>query len=296
MRISVKQAIDQLSSNVVAIPTETVYGLAARIDVPDAIEKVFTLKNRPRENPLIVHLYSENDLHHYTDEPVDEELLDYWPGPLTLILKCKNLPEIITAGLPTAAFRVPNHPLTLEIIKMTGPLVAPSANLSGYPSATHYKHVENDFGLNFPVVDGGMCESGLESTIIAKKQGKWRILRLGAISAEELEKKLGYKPEVVKPSSKPECPGQLFKHYSPKAKLVFKGDADAVLGFRDRNYIFPLVSFGASDDPEEIASNLYDALRSLDLLGYKTVLVDINFPRDGLYSTIYERLLKASQE
>ncbi|MFN4174279.1 MAG: L-threonylcarbamoyladenylate synthase, partial [Parachlamydiaceae bacterium] len=211
MRISVQDAIDRLSNDVVAIPTETVYGLAARIDAPQAIEKVFTLKKRPRENPLIVHLYSHKELYHYTDESIEDELIDYWPGPLTFILKCKNLSETITAGLSTAAFRVPNHPLTLEIIKKTGPLVAPSANLSGYPSATHYKHVENDFGIDFPVVDGGMCESGLESTIIAKSQGKWRILRLGAISQEALEKKLGYKPEIVKPSSKPECPGQLFK-------------------------------------------------------------------------------------
>lgn len=296
MRITVKQAIELLEDSVVAIPTETVYGLAARIDRPDALEKVFTLKNRPKENPLIVHLASDQDLHFYTDEIVEEELLDYWPGPLTLILKAKNLSHTITAGLPTAAFRVPNHPHALEILKATGPFVAPSANLSGYPSATHYKHVENDFGIDFPVVDGGMCESGVESTIIAKKDGKWRILRLGAISAEELEKKLGYKPEVVKPSSKPECPGQLFKHYSPKAKLVFKGYADAVLGFVDREYGLPLVNLGASNDPEEIASNLYDALRSIDLLGYKTVLVDLDFPREGLYNTIFERLLKASQE
>lgn len=296
MRISVLDAINKLKNGVVAIPTETVYGLAARIDRPSVIENVFTLKNRPRENPLIVHLSSKDELPHFSDEEVEEKLLEYWPGPLTLILKAKNLPEIITAGLTTAAFRVPNHPLTLAILKETGPLVAPSANISGYPSATSYEHVENDFGVNFPVVDGGRCKRGLESTIIAKKDGKWRILRLGSLSAEELEKRLGYRPEVVKPSSKPECPGQLFKHYSPKAKLVFDGDADAVLGFSDRNYRLPLVSLGVSEDPYEISSNLYDALRSLDLLGYKTVLVDINFPRDGLYSTLYERLLKASQE
>lgn len=294
MRIPLSDAITLLDTGVVAIPTETVYGLAARVDRPDAIDQIFTLKNRPRENPLIVHLASPASLSHYTDEPIEPALLSLWPGPLTLVLPSKNLSSTITAGLPTAAFRVPDHPLALALLAQTGPLVAPSANLSGTPSATHPSHIEHDFGPDFPLLDGGPCANGLESTILAKKNGLWRILRLGALSAETLAPLLGYTPEIVAPSSKPECPGQLFKHYSPKARLVVEGPADAVLGFSDRAYPLPLVSLGPSTDPSTLASNLYDALRRLDTLGYGTVLIDTNFPRTGLYTTLYERLMKAA--
>lgn len=299
MRLTLEQAIHRLKDDVVAIPTETVYGLAASLYCPEAIEKIFTLKGRPRQNPLIIHLADPSEIPSWTTSlfPDYEKLSSLWPGPLTLVLQanCEKIPEIVRAGLPTAAFRVPALPLAQSLLKKTGPLVIPSANLSGRPSSTHPSHVEADFGLDFPVLEGGPSEKGVESTILGFREDRWRILRQGALSPEFFLPILNYLPEIARLTNDlPECPGQLFRHYAPKAKLVFSPPAVAVLGFKERSYSLPLISLGSLHNPYEVAHHLYQALRSLDEQNLTTVLLDLDFPHTGLWQTIRERLLKAS--
>lgn len=299
MRITLEAAVRQLRTDVVAIPTETVYGLAASLHCPDAIEKIFILKGRPRQNPLIIHLADAAEIQEWAHElpPDFDKLKSLWPGSLTLVLPARldKIPETARAGLPTAAFRIPAHPLTRSLLKRTGALVVPSANLSGRPSSTEPCHVESDFGPLFPVLDGGTCEKGLESTILGYHPPRWRLLRQGALTAESFLSLLSYCPEIV-PLNKdrPECPGQLFRHYAPKARLVLTGPAEAILGFTERTYSLPLIALGSLDNPAEVAHNLYHALRSLDEQNIATARLDLDFPTTGLWATLRERLLKAS--
>jgi len=303
MHIELDQAIQLLQDDlVIAIPTETVYGLAALLSSESAIGSIFTLKNRPAKNPLIVHIadHSQAEPLMRTKPPFFDKLSDrYWPGPLTLVVPASDqVPSIVRAGLPTVGLRVPNHPLTRALLRDAGPLVAPSANISGRPSSTCPNHVENDFGENFPVLSGGSCDKGLESTILVFNNGKWELGRLGAIPREELESFLGYSLNTSS-SEKPLCPGQHFQHYSPKAKLILSKapfSEDVVLGFERREYpnakrVFVIGPLG---DPEAIARNLYHVLRQIDLEGIKEVHVDFDFDQEGVLRTVAERLEKAA--
>jgi L-threonylcarbamoyladenylate synthase len=307
MRISVPLAIAQLKAGkVAALPTETVYGLAASLSQPNAIEEIFRLKGRPLANPLIIHVGSISDVKHFAREipPGFNELAEaFWPGPLTLIIPIQPdlVPALVRAHLPTAGFRMPRHALTLEVIEAAGPLVMPSANLSGKPSATIYEHVEADFGKGFPVLDGGPCSKGLESTILYYDQSRWVIGRLGALAAEEFEAILGYAPSIFKPE-KPICPGQFFRHYAPKAKLFLGNrsrldEASYILGFVERHYPpdKKVLVMGSLHHAEEVAEHLYQVLRQLDMEGASEAWVDMDFPREGLWKTIEERLLKAGE-
>lgn len=307
MRISVQQAISQLKAGkVAALPTETVYGLAASLSQPKAIEEIFRLKGRPLANPLIIHVGSISDVEHYASEipPEFNELAAaFWPGPLTLIVPVQPdlVPPLVRAHLPTAGFRMPCHPLTLAVIKAAGPVVMPSANLSGRPSATTYEHVEADFGKDFSVLNGGPCSKGLESTILYYVQSSWVIGRLGALAAEEFETILGYVPALFKPE-KPICPGQFFRHYAPKAKL-YLGDRSRldevsfILGFIEGHYPpdKKVLLMGSLYNAEEVAEHLYQVLRKLDMEGADAAWIDMDFPREGLWKTIEERLLKAGE-
>lgn len=309
MKIQSEDAIHLLKTgNVVAIPTETVYGLAASLSQPPAIEQIFTLKGRPSHNPLIIHVADESQLKPFVKEypPGFSQLAKaFWPGPMTLILPIQPhvIPSIVTAGLSTAGFRIPNLDLTLHIIKATGPLVMPSANLSGRPSATSAAHVEEDFGRDFPVLDGGSCQKGLESTILIFQDGVWVIIRQGSLPPIAFEEVLGYQPEVITTVSadKPICPGQLYRHYAPKAQLIL-GDrsriheAACIVGFKDRLYPHDKrqMLLGSLDQPEEVAANLYKILRQLDQENIPSAWVDMDFPSDGIWKTIAERLTKAS--
>lgn len=305
MRISLQEAAHLLNTgSVVAVPTETVYGLAARIDHPEAIQRIFALKGRPRTNPLIIHVADAASVLPFTSQlpPHFDTLAEtFWPGPLTLVIPVNDtVPSLVRANLPTAAFRVPHLPITRQLIEQTGPLVMPSANLSGRPSSTSPEHVEADFGVEFPVFDGGVCSCGLESTILLYQGDKWVIGRLGALPQEALTPLLGYTPPFLVPTSTPLCPGQLHRHYAPIARLLLSDKpqkADYTLGFTDRHYPLtqPLISLGPSNDPETIASNLYNALRTLDTLGAHTAWVDTNFPHTGLWQTINERLRRAAE-
>jgi L-threonylcarbamoyladenylate synthase len=305
MRIGLTEAARLLQEGkVVAIPTETVYGLAAVASNPDAVEKIYRLKNRPRDNPLIIHIHDASDLEHYVEtiSPAVQALADkFWPGPLTIVLPVKEgvvLPSV-SAGLRTQAFRVPNHALTRALISQTGPLVAPSANLSGNPSTVSPDQVEKDFGADFPVLDGGRCKKGLESTILVWNEDRFGLGRLGAIAAEEFQPILGYIPAFSSFQDKPLCPGQLYRHYAPKAKLHFSDkltNASVIIGLKGRNYPENARMFylGVEDNPEGVAYSLYTLLRSLDDEGIKEAWIDADLPKTGLWVTIVERLKKAS--
>lgn len=310
MRISIDTAIQMIKDGeVVAAPTETVYGLAASIEHPKAIEQIFALKKRPANNPLITHVATSQEVRDFADElPRGFEVLAeaFWPGPLTLVIPIKegSLSSIIRAGLPKAAFRVPDHPLIQALINGAGPIVMPSANLSGKPSSTKPEHVELDFGAEFPVLDGGICEKGIESTVLIAEEGVWKIGRLGSITAEQIEEVLGYSPELPdsEVTDKPLCPGQMYRHYAPKARLHLCGSipdqCSVVLGFSDRTYHPAKVIkvLGSLDDPGAVAKSLYQVFRELDEEGIIDAWVDMDFPNTGLWVSIRERIKKAAAQ
>ncbi len=306
MRITIDEALALfLHDEVVAIPTETVYGLAAPITSSKAIEKVFSLKRRPSSNPLILHVKNAAECAKYTASllPHFEALTEcFWPGPLTLIVPVKTelVPSIARAGLSTCGFRMPLHALTQELLERCPPLVAPSANLSGRPSGTKPEHIEADFGISFPILDGGISVLGLESTILAFQEGRWRLARQGALSQEALHSVLGYTPTYLQVNEKPICPGQLFRHYAPNTRLLLSENAigDYIVGFSDRSYpeAKKVFSLGSSSSAEQVAKNLYDTLRKLDLETIAEASVDMNIPSDGLWSTIRERLIRAANQ
>lgn len=313
MRISVDEGCDRLSrGEVVAIPTETVYGLAGRLENPRAIEQIYQLKHRPSNNPMIIHLAQREQLQNYVRDmpPGIEDLMNaFWPGPLTLVLSIEpaTIPAIARAHLSTAAFRIPKHPMARSIAQRVGPLVAPSANLSGRPSATLPQHVEEDFGLNFPVVDAGACTQGIESTILVFQAKQWRIARLGALSAEQLQPVLGYLPFLIAPTPSENqqllCPGLLHRHYAPASQLFlseksYAGEVPVVIGFSDRTYpnAKRILALGASTDVETVSHRLYAILRQLDHERIPAAWVDLNVPHNGLWKTIRERLTRAAEQ
>ena len=310
MDITVATTIDYLKQGqLVALPTETVYGLAASLSNPHAIENIYFIKGRPANNPMIVHVASLDQALELLDKknlPLDQLMLlneAYWPGPLTLILPVnpEKVPEICRAGLPTVAIRIPSHPLTLEVLRSVGPLVAPSANVSGRPSATSPEHVEEDFGPKFPIPNGGFCQEGIESTILYLREKNWELVRLGALAPEEFYPTLGYTPPIMKKNTKnPICPGHMYRHYSPKARLIcdqpYDEKIETVLGFSDREYPKAKIVFklGPLTEPHEIAQKLYQTLRDLDKNQVKTAWVDMDFPQEGILTSIAERLQRAA--
>lgn len=306
MLLNIEQAIQRLNAgDVIGLPTETVYGLAASLRFPEAIERIFSLKNRPQDNPLIIHISHLDQLLQFHPEfPPGFELLAklFWPGPLTIVLPIdpQTIPEKVRAGLSTAAFRIPSGILALEVIENVGPIVMPSANISGTPSATKPEHVETDFGKDFPVLDGGFCARGLESTILIYGNGSWQIARQGALSQEKIAEVLEVSLYAKQTVAQPICPGQKYRHYAPRTKLVptqtidpsYKG---AIVGFSDK--IYPtdakLYALGSSEDPEEIARNLYSIFRQLDVDNTSNAIIDMRLPPHGVYLTIIERIQKA---
>ncbi len=314
MRVGIEEAACFLeNSTPVAIPTETVWGLAARVNDEKGINRIYELKGRPLNNPLIIHINAFSQLFENLSSipPNLSDLIEaFWPGSLTLvvpIIEEKILP-IVRSGLKTAAFRMPKHPLTQALIDRTGPLVAPSANLSGAPSATTMQHIEADFGDSFPILSSEDSPKGIESTILIWSDPVWRIGRLGAIDIDALQDILHYSPLLHRPQEdRPLCPGQLYRHYAPSAKLTLSKGSwqpslsdhyDAVLGFSDRTYPDAkiVVSLGSIMDPCAIAKNLYNALRSLDDRGLHHVFVDFEIPHASGYLAIIDRLTKASSK
>lgn len=313
MKINIQEAKELLQSGkVVAIPTETVYGLAASATNPEAVASIFSLKGRPSHNPLILHIGNPDEcLRYASSKPrgLEALMLAFWPGPLTIVIPVKQeliLPAV-RANLATAAFRVPKQSQTLELLQQISPLVAPSANLSGSPSATKPEHVEHDFGASFPVLDGAACEHGVESTIVIFDEDRWQVARLGALSQETLASVLGYLPPLAAVNRKaPVCPGQLLAHYAPKARLVLSDTTftdcpkrlDTVIGFGDRSYPGAARVFILADtsNASMAANRLYHVLRELDRQNIHEAWVDMQFPDTGLWKTVKERLSRAANQ
>jgi L-threonylcarbamoyladenylate synthase len=223
-----------LAGEVVAFPTETVYGLGANAWDEAAVKKIFQVKSRPSDNPIIVHVASWAQVEELVDwgtlsaeeQTIVKKLTGaFWPGPLTLVLpKSSRVSNVVTAGLPTVTVRWPAHPTAQELIEKAGvPIAAPSANVSGGPSATTAEHVRADFGADFPVIDGGATEVGVESTVLDPLSTPPAVLRPGQITVEDLRRVL---PAVVLSTSlvktaeaAPRSPGQKYRHYAPKARV-----------------------------------------------------------------------------
>lgn len=215
-----------ICGKLVAFPTETVYGLGANAFDQKAISQIFKVKGRPQDNPLIVHIFDISQVEQLAKvfpQSAQRLIKEFWPGPLTIVLKKKKIvPKIVTAGLDSVAIRMPENKIALKLIKQSKvPIVAPSANLSGKPSPTKARHVIDDiFGKVDYIIDGGNCKIGIESTVIDFTSKVPTILRPGYITKEDIEKVIG-KVEISKSKSKtaPKAPGMKYKHYSPKAKV-----------------------------------------------------------------------------
>jgi L-threonylcarbamoyladenylate synthase len=301
-----------INGDIIALPTETVYGLAANIYLDSALEKVFKLKKRPSYNPLIVHISNSGILEQIAKNiPAKaRELANvFWPGPLTLVLeKQDQIPNRITAGKPTVAVRVPNHPIALQLLKsLNFPLAAPSANPFGSLSPTSAKHVALYFKeeINF-ILDGGPCFCGLESTIIGFENDKPILYRHGAISIEEIEKIIGPIKIKNQNSKNPSAPGMLTRHYAPKTQIQINDDISlalaqnpdkkiGVLSFRKNKKIKTEIHqevLSISGDLNEASKNLYAALHRLDQMNLDLIISPF-FPEKGLGKTINDRLKRA---
>ena len=290
----------------VSVKAETVYGLACDPSNPEAILKLYNLKNRPSSNPLIIHVNSLDMLKDIAEiNAISSSIINFfWPGPLTLILprkKNKKVLDFAVAGLNTVAVRMPASEIFLKLINKFGkPVAAPSANQSGYISSTKASHVIESFGDDIElVIDSGQSEYGLESTIIDLCSEKILIRRLGIIDKKLLEKKLKIKIyEQNEPKkNKPNSPGQSFKHYSPNTpiKLNVKNpeENDAFLGFGSIKLNHkPFLNLSENGDLNEAAFNLFNFLRKLDKLK-KTKISIYPIPKNGIGKVINERLSRA---
>lgn len=298
----------------VAIPTETVYGLAAHAFDEQAVAKVFEVKARPAFDPLILHTHSLEAARGFVAEmPKAAERLAnlVWPGPLTLVLpKAACIPDLVTSGLDEVAIRVPSHPMAMALLtSLDFPLVAPSANPFGYISPTRAEHVDKQLGDQIAyILDGGPTRLGLESTVVAFPDGQPTILRLGALEPTLIKMTLGEVKINTHSSSDPKAPGMLKKHYAPKARLLlgqldtlipmFAGQKQkvAVLSFKDRRDDVPpddLFLLSNSGNLQEAAKHLFAWLREIDDAGYEVILAE-RVPDEGLGKAINDRLKRAA--
>lgn len=302
------------AENLVAIPTETVYGLAGNAFSETAIKKIFATKNRPLFNPLIVHIHSKallNDLAEKVPQKAYQLAEAFWPGSLTLVLKKKsNIPNLVTAGKNTVAVRVPNHTLTLSLLQLLDfPLVAPSANPFGSISPTTAEHVANYFPETVPLVlDGGICESGIESTIIGFDEDEPILYRLGAISIEAIEAVVGKVTVMNTKEAAPEAPGMLLKHYAPKTKTILVDDIENFLKENTLPKIGTISFYKTTahsnvvhqevlserKDFKEAAANLYQAMHRLDKMNLNLIVAE-RFPDENLGKSINDRLNRATK-
>lgn len=311
---SIAQAITELNKgNLVGIPTETVYGLAGNAFSTETVLKIFETKNRPTFDPLIVHTYSIEKINEFVlDIPVGAKKLfeKFSPGPITILLpKNEKIHDLVTAGSSLVAVRIPNHPLTLELLKQINfPLAAPSANPFGYISPTSATHVNQQLGDKIPyILDGGECEVGIESTIISFENNQPTILRLGGLAIEEIEKIIGKVRINEQSSSNPKAPGMLKSHYAPLKPLII-GNIElllkehlnqnvGVLSF-DKFYYEPQIAkqlqLSVKADINEAAKNLFAYLRELDQTEQVEIIITNYLPEIGLGKAINDRLKRAS--
>lgn len=316
MHISVTEAVERLShGEVVAIPTETVYGLAADARNEAALQKIYAIKARPSHNPLIVHIADQSAVLDWADRfPALAQTIAhaFWPGPLTLVLKAAaGVSPIVTANQVTIALRVPDHPVTSQILKQSGlGLAAPSANRYTQISPTQSEHVMKGLGVHIPVVDGGLCKVGLESTIVevfedAQGEAQWRLLREGMISASQIESLV--KKPAVEGLALTKVPGQHRLHYAPKTALQVCATRETLLeqivDLEEASQRVAVLTMGQAlsltldqlvleASPSKYANQFYAALHHLDALGADVILVEA--PPDTVeWRAIWDRLARA---
>jgi len=317
------------SGQLVAFPTETVYGLGANALDPEAVARIFSAKGRPSDNPLIVHIADPADVSAIAEVPAAARKLmnAFWPGPLTLVMgKKENVPAIVTAGLSTVAVRMPDHPVALSLISAAGlPVAAPSANSSGRPSPTSADHVAEDMVGRIPLIlDGGACRVGIESTVLDVSETPCTLLRPGDVTVDMLEAILGgpvHIPEAVlaalSKGQTARSPGLKHTHYAPRAPLtVITGTPenisnhiqdqiqaytaqDRTLGVlaasetADRYQGARVIPLGSRQSPREMARSLFSALRQMDAWGVDAILAEGIAPLgEGL--AFMNRLLRAA--
>lgn len=314
---AIENAVTKIKAGgVVAFPTETVYGLGADALNVGAVAQIFEIKNRPSFDPLILHIADISDLQRFAE--VNELTLrlaqQFWPGPLTLVLKKKPIvPDLVTSGLPTVAVRVPDHRVALELIRLSGkPIAAPSANPFGYLSPTTALHVEKQLGMKVDIIlDGGDCSTGVESTILDVSSGQPVVLRAGGTPIEEIEKITG-SLQMAQTGATPQAPGQLEHHYAPRKPLrilprdqIFQHPdltRAGVLFFEtceeseyrsaeDRPCCVETLSPGS--DLKEAAVNLFSALHRLDESSAQIIFAE-PVPEQGLGKAIMDRLSRAA--
>lgn len=309
------QAIKVLTAgDVVAIPTETVYGLAANIYDETAIRKIFKLKQRPFSNPLIVHLHSAHQLALLTTQVPDKAkmlLRAFSPGALTLILpKSATVPDLVTGGKNSVAVRIPRHALTLDLLKrLPFPLAAPSANPFMRISPTQAQHVADYFGSSVPLIlDGGACQMGIESTIVGFEGDKPIVFRLGSISIEAIETVVGQVEIRNKKEQNPEAPGMFARHYSPRTHTLvtdnimsilpaFEGKKTGLLLFQQPlpYPVFHQEILSPDGDFNAAAAHLYTALHLLDNMGLDVIIAQ-RLPDIDLGKSINDRLERAANK
>lgn len=291
--------------NLVAFPTETVYGLGADGLNGAACQKIFAAKGRPSDNPLILHISNQDMLYNLVDSINDDAkklIKTCWPGPLTLIMKKKSVvPDAVTAGLDTVAIRMPSDKIALNFItKANTPIAAPSANTSGKPSPTRAKDVFQDLNGKIPMIlDGGSCKIGIESTVVDCSEKNPVILRPGYYTYEYLKEiipSITLDDALVNDGKIPKSPGQKYKHYSPNAKMeVYIGDnaskkiLDQAMKYKNQNYKvgiltfddsiadfddFKTISFGNRDNLSYMSHVLFTALREMDSVGVDIILAE----------------------
>lgn len=307
-----KQLLEQ--GELVAIPTETVYGLAGNALNEVAVLEIFKVKDRPQFDPLIVHVASLEKAKELVDDfPEKAERLAarFWPGPLTLLLKKKpHIPDLVTSGLDTVGVRCPNHELTRALLQqLPFPLAAPSANPFGYISPTRAEHVNEQLGDKIKyILDGGECVVGIESTIVGFEDDYPVVYRLGGLGIEQIESVVGKVRVQLNTSSNPQAPGQLKSHYAPKKKMMLGDLAElirdygtervGVLTFQkqisqvDLNNQFAL---SAEGNLAEAAQRLFASLRALDKKDVDIILAE-EVPNMGLGKAINDRLRRAAAE
>lgn len=302
------------SNQVIAIPTETVYGLAGNALNPAVVKKIYEIKNRPLSNPLIIHLPDTTQLNKFVKNipALAEKLAErFYPGALTLLLPKKEIiPDIVTAGLQNVAVRIPSHPLAIQLLrKLSFPLAAPSANPFGYISPTSAEDVKRIlFGKIDYILDGGICQKGIESTIIGFQNNQAILYRHGSISVEEIESVTGKLIIAAKNETTPDAPGMLSKHYAPNTKTLITNDVKKSISIFSNKKIGLLLFhqkisdttvlyqeiLSPSKNLKQAASNLYAALHRLDKCKLDIIIAE-RLPDEGLGITINDRLERATK-
>ena len=305
MQVNLAQAIVKLKNGeVVAIPTETVYGLAADATDDAALRQIFSIKQRPMDNPLIVHIA---DIAQVTDwaaefSPLAQKLAKaFWPGPFTLVLPAReSVSKIVCGGQPTVALRVPNHPLTLQLLQQSGlALAAPSANKFTQLSPTTAAHVTASLGEQLPVLDGGACAVGIESTIVAVEGESWQLLRLGMLPEASIYAVAGV--PATKTAKIIKAPGQHVLHYAPRTPIQLFSSRDDLILQANPHTAALLLGAGAvpncayfelNNNVNDVAQKLYDTLHKMDALNADKLLIETP-PNQPEWLAILDRLTRA---